>query len=528
MNWKLLATGALGFAGSALAGAYAARATNDVAQPPAVPANVQFVTGADPIDPAEYDQLPKVGKYRAWLPKKVDLSENFPKPGYQGPQPDCVAWATTYAARSFLHGRETGRQPTDPGDQMSPAYVYNRLRVPGSMCDRPVRVVDALRLLQREGSVTLADFPDDIASCNVPAPASLLEKASQFRLDGWRAINREVPGVLASPIVVDDIKGALSRGEPVVFAMPAASDFMALRGDAIYTHEQRENTNWHAMAVVGYDEDRQAFRVINSWGQWWGDGGYAWIGYPTFKLLVREAYALQDNPHHSTGPAPAPVADPKADFDKLASNLPCGRVSSAMVRGRLTVSGFGGSEDSLAALHKAAVAVTTNLDWRVDLHPWPQCEGELTLSDAIAGHDVGLIAQSADGRARPGNPVRMVAGEIFGISADVPAGKPWLSLVYLQADGSAVELWRGSAKPAAGKAHSVTIGLAGARAAQFKVGPPYGDEMVIALASSRPLFGDELRDYATERQFLTALRAKLTTVPSSSVSAAVMRIHTSE
>ena len=41
----------------------------------------------------------------------------------------------------------------------------------------------------------------------------------------------------------------------------------------------------------------------------------------------------------------------------------------------------------------------------------------------------------------------MNAGELFGIGVDVPAGKSALSIVYLQADGSAVELYRGTAAP---------------------------------------------------------------------------------
>ncbi len=140
--------------------------------------------------------------------------------------------------------------------------------------------------------------------------------------------------------------------------------------------------------------------------------------------------------------------------------------------------------------------------------------------------DVSMVAMTQSGAPRSGEPVLMNAGELFGIGVDVPAGKPELSIVYVQADGSAVELYRGTAAPGAPGRHSVTIGLNGAKAARFQVGPPYGNEMVIALASDRPLFGNELADYASERQFLTALRAKLTTVPAGAVSASILRIRT--
>jgi len=490
------------------------------------PPGFVFMTGAQPIAPEEYTTLPKTDTFRAWLPKAVDLTPNYPKPGYQGPQPSCVAWATTYAARSFLNGRVIGRQPTEPSEQMSPAYVYNRLRVPGTECNTPMTIVKALNLLQNEGAVTLADFPDDIKTCNIPAPAALLGKAATYRLGGWRAIKRERPDDLRSPMVIDDIKGALSRGESVVFAMPVAPDWYALKDDTVYQHTGPAGDSFHAMAVVGYSEDRQALRIINSWGDWWGDNGYAWIGYATFKALVYEAYALQAPPHAATVKPAEPVLSPRAQFDALLAKLPCGAVSVSGEDKALTVSGFGGSVEAIDRLHTAALAMGGKLTWQVAHHPWPQCEAELTLSRALAAGGVTLAAARDGGELRSGDPVRMKAGEIFGITASADAARPYLSIVYLQADGSAVELYRGTSSEVRGTRHSVTIGLQGAQETRFQVGPPYGDEMVIALASDRPMADDAGSDYQTERQFLTSLRARLTQAPPGSVAAAVLRLRT--
>ena len=174
-----------------ISGIAAPAGTGTAGAPP--PAEQVFMTGADPISPAEYASLPKLGQFRAWLPKRIDLSRLFPAPGHQGPQPNCVAWATTYAAHSFLNASKAGRQPAAAAEQMSPAYVYSRLRQPGSLCNRAIRIVDALNLLQREGAVSLEDFPDDITKCNLPAPEMLLGKASAYRLAGWRAVDREKP-----------------------------------------------------------------------------------------------------------------------------------------------------------------------------------------------------------------------------------------------------------------------------------------------------------------------------------------------
>ena len=39
---------------------------------------------------------------------------------------------------------------------------------------------------------------------------------------------------------------------------------------------------YHAMALSGYDDSKNAFRVRNSWGEEWGDNGSIWVDYEFF------------------------------------------------------------------------------------------------------------------------------------------------------------------------------------------------------------------------------------------------------
>jgi hypothetical protein len=48
------------------------------------------------------------------------------------------------------------------------------------------------------------------------------------------------------------------------------------------------------MVVIGYSDSKNAFKVLNSWGRTWGDQGYGWIDYVSFRNLVREAYVTQN------------------------------------------------------------------------------------------------------------------------------------------------------------------------------------------------------------------------------------------
>ncbi len=61
------------------------------------------------------------------------------------------------------------------------------------------------------------------------------------------------------------------------------------------------------MVVVGYDDARKAFRLMNSWGREWADGGFCWMDYDLFRRLVREAYVVKDA---RNSPSPAVLAPP--------------------------------------------------------------------------------------------------------------------------------------------------------------------------------------------------------------------------
>jgi hypothetical protein len=227
-------------------------------------------------------------------------------------------------------------------------------------------------------------------------------------------------------------------------------------------------------------------------------------------------------------PAHAAAANltPRQALDAQIAALPCGMARLDDKGGNLVLSGYAGDEGTLDALHQAMLAVAPHGRWAMDFHPWPQCETELTLAAPLDAGGVHLVAQTAAGAARTGDPVVLNAGEKFGFSAETGAARPWLTVVYLQADGSAVVIYHG--QPAADRRghRQVGIGTGGAGQVQFQVGAPFGAEMVIAIGSAEPLFDTDPQSYATERQFLSGLRARLARAAPGSVSAAVLRIRT--
>lgn len=75
---------------------------------------------------------------------------------------------------------------------------------------------------------------------------------------------------------LDEIRRAVASQVPVAFGTRISQAFKSHTGTGTVTHpSDSAAVGGHAMLVVGYEGER--FRVLNSWGTYWGDGGFAWL-----------------------------------------------------------------------------------------------------------------------------------------------------------------------------------------------------------------------------------------------------------
>jgi hypothetical protein len=109
-------------------------------------------------------------------------------------------------------------------------------------------------------------------------------KADEHELDFVRASVAAAPFRLHDPVQVDftnpnAVKVALASNRPVLisfavhesFEEPGEGGLLALPGD------DEPLMGGHAALVVGYDA--RGWLIRNSWGESWGDGGYAIMPY---------------------------------------------------------------------------------------------------------------------------------------------------------------------------------------------------------------------------------------------------------
>jgi hypothetical protein len=476
-------------------------------------------TGYEPDPPEQPGTVTHVARFRAFLPAFKDLSASFPPPGDQGRQQSCVAWSVGYALRGYYQRRGQS-VAADAGSLFSPAFIYNQLsKTPD--CSHGGNIRAALELMRSAGIATLADFPYDDRSCTRKPDDSVRQHAAANTIIGFRSFGQN------GDIRTDDIKGALLAGDPVEVGLNINNKALSrLRRGEIYDADGGLPFDGHAMVVTGFDDRIQAFKLINSWGRKWADDGFGWITYRAFTANVHAAYVMEAGGAVSRPPpppAPPPPAPPSlvppspplaGDLPSIAHaiaaaarDFPCSRlVWRPTGAAAATLTGWVAEPSQIQAidnvLRSAPHGVSISNELR--LRPWPQCEALITLSDGVtATHGMSLAIVDHDG-------TEFEAGSRLILRVKTPDFPSYLYVTYLPASGDAVLLHKPAGLVPQALPPGSVVDLGGGYDPRvFRVGPPFGAEMVVAVATASPLFTDGIPASATERDYLTALRKTL-------------------
>ena len=210
------------------------------------------------------------------LPPRAEIP-NMPPPREQAFTSTCTSWSVTYAAASHA----ARRYGLGPSTTLSPAFTYNQVSGDRT-CHSPTSIATTLDLLRVQGALPIEEFVFDPGFCGRRPTDAERKRALRFRIKGWTRFD-------ASNI--DAVKSQLARGVPVIFSMRVGSKVRGQRGDGVIESDEGD-IGGHAMVAVGYDNTKQAFRIQNSWGRNWGDGGYGWFSYEFWRRNARVAYVI--------------------------------------------------------------------------------------------------------------------------------------------------------------------------------------------------------------------------------------------
>lgn len=154
---------------------------------------------------------------------------------------------------------------------------------------------DTFEILQKIGIVTEQDYPSN-QTLQGSIQTAVWDK--RISMQDWSSFRLE-PEVSNSKILLTKVKLCLVSGIPCVFGFKEFPILESTTGGTIpyQSKEQIEQLkknapkeilfDGHALTAVGYDDDHNngpdtspgALLIRNSWGEDWGDKGYAWLPY---------------------------------------------------------------------------------------------------------------------------------------------------------------------------------------------------------------------------------------------------------
>lgn len=207
-----------------------------------------------------------------------DHSANLPPIGNQGAQGSCTAWAAGYYFKTYQEWEEHGWDVTLPEYQFSPAFVFNQINGGGNGGSY---FEDALKLLCDLGCANLVDMPYDQLDYTTWPDESDYFNAMNYRSDQSYYLDLFAVGL-------NDLKNHLLNGHVAITGIHVWSNFDNIQ-NFNYTYcvseVYGENRGGHAVTLCGFDDDLVtadgvgAFKLVNSWGTFWGDAGYFWMSY---------------------------------------------------------------------------------------------------------------------------------------------------------------------------------------------------------------------------------------------------------
>ena len=262
------------------------------------------------------------------MPEEVSLEEYCPTPGNQGNHGTCVAFANGYAIGTILYAKNHNITDRELIDRYaySPTFLYELIKNPSdSDCQEGTDPVKALLTMIENGNALLKTVPYD---CGYEVGDNALAEATNYKIMDAAILFGF--GEFAKPAeeMISSTKKALLEGSPVSAGFHLPQSFFSITSPVWTSDPNEVNGDWkhngHAMAVVGYDDNMAggAFRIMNSWGTGWADGGFVWMKYEDYTrycVLALQPFGnpftpapveSQPTPQPSPTPTPTPAPSP--------------------------------------------------------------------------------------------------------------------------------------------------------------------------------------------------------------------------
>ena len=166
-------------------------------------------------------------------------------------------------------------------DNLSPDYISLSLASQGQ---RP-SIDQGLRFLAQNGTVSAAIVPYDAAQIPTTVYAT-----AKYQINNYLHLYQPFASAREK---IFEIRKALMRGNPVLIEFQTSSEFASTGATRIWEPARASNNDRsYILLVVGFDENRQAFEVMSSWGSQWANNGYLWVSYNDLANRSSNGYVM--------------------------------------------------------------------------------------------------------------------------------------------------------------------------------------------------------------------------------------------
>jgi C1A family cysteine protease len=235
----------------------------------------------------EYDSYPKLTmeELREMSENSLEARTSYKKlitvpVSSQGNEGSCVAFAVGYLGSTYMI--KANKNYT--AEARSPEYLYNSVK-PNGDCGSGSNIAMALNFLKDKGVCGWSRMPySDRNGCSTKPNAQQQAFGLYGRLTNWKTIEKSV----------SNIKIVINSGLPLIVGMNLYQSFydQTMKFPYIYKSKSGNYIGGHAFAIVGYDDNKQAFICQNSWGTWNHDKGFFYISYNLISSLSNSDVGL--------------------------------------------------------------------------------------------------------------------------------------------------------------------------------------------------------------------------------------------
>ena len=204
------------------------------------------------------------------LPAKADLRPKCPPVVDQGNLGSCTANAIGNAHR-FNQIKQS--QPNNFMPSRLFIY-YNERVIEGTVNeDAGAMIRDGIKSIAKQGVCPEKLWPYQTAKFATKPPAACYKEALKHQAISYQRVLQSLA----------QMKGCLASGYPFVFGFTVYESFqssaVAKTGTVPMPSQGEGVVGGHAVLAVGYDDAKQRFIVMNSWGTRWGAKGYFTMPY---------------------------------------------------------------------------------------------------------------------------------------------------------------------------------------------------------------------------------------------------------